>query len=83
MRLVRLGLLLCGAALFLWLLVSIGPGAIIQAFRDLSWRLLIILVFLSCIGGGWVIGWIHLRPAPRPVLGRRRPGASKRRHVCR
>src|SRR5512142_666649 len=25
--------------------------------------LLIVLVFLSCIGGGWVIGWIHLRPA--------------------
>src|SRR4030095_15226097 len=41
----RLGLLLCVAALFLWLVVSIGPGAIIQAFRDLSWRLLIILVF--------------------------------------
>ncbi len=45
MRLVRLGLLLCGAALFLWLLVSIGPGAVVQAFTDLSWRLLIILVF--------------------------------------
>jgi uncharacterized protein (TIRG00374 family) len=45
MRLVRLGLLLCGAALFLWLLFSIGPGAVVQAFRDLSWRLLIILVF--------------------------------------
>ena len=45
MRLVRLGLLLCGAALFLWLLASIGPGAVIQAFTDLSWRLLIIMVF--------------------------------------
>lgn len=45
MRLVRLGLLLCGAALFLWLLVSIGPGAVVQAFTDLSWRLLVILVF--------------------------------------
>src|SRR4030095_16789920 len=45
MRLVRLGLLLCGAALFLWLVVSIGPGAIIQAFRDLSWGPLIILFF--------------------------------------
>jgi uncharacterized protein (TIRG00374 family) len=45
MRLVRLGLLLCGAALFLWLLASIGPGAVVQAFTDLSWRLLIILVF--------------------------------------
>jgi glycosyltransferase 2 family protein len=44
MRLVRLGLLVCGAALFLWLLATIGPGAVIQAFSDLSWRLLIILV---------------------------------------
>ena len=45
MRLVRLGLLVCGAALFVWLLATIGPGAIVQAFAELSWRLLIILVF--------------------------------------
>lgn len=45
MRLVRLGLLVCGAALFLWLLATIGPGSVVQAFADLSWRLLIILVF--------------------------------------
>ena len=45
MRLVRLGLLVCGAALFLWLLATIGPGVIVQAFVDLSWRLLILLVF--------------------------------------
>ena len=45
MRLLRLGLLLAGAALFVWLVVSIGPGAVVQAFRDLSWRLLVILVF--------------------------------------
>jgi uncharacterized protein (TIRG00374 family) len=45
MRLVRLGLLVCGAALFVWLLATIGPGAVVQAFADLSWRLLIILVF--------------------------------------
>src|SRR5712691_1278258 len=45
MRWVRLGLFVCGAALFLWLLASIGPGAVVQAFTDLSWRLLIILVF--------------------------------------
>jgi uncharacterized protein (TIRG00374 family) len=45
MRLVRLGLLVCGAALFVWLLATIGPGAVVQAFVDLSWRLLIILVF--------------------------------------
>ena len=45
MRLVRLGLLVCGAALFVWLLAAIGPGAVVQAFTDLSWRLLIILGF--------------------------------------
>jgi glycosyltransferase 2 family protein len=45
MRLVRLGLLVCGAALFVWLLVTIGPGAVGQAFAELSWRLAIILVF--------------------------------------
>jgi uncharacterized protein (TIRG00374 family) len=45
MRLLRLGLLLAGAALFVWLVVSIGPGAVVQAFTDLSWRLLVILVF--------------------------------------
>jgi hypothetical protein len=45
MRLVRLGLLLCGAALCLWLLVSVGPGAIRQAFRGLSWRLIINHIF--------------------------------------
>jgi uncharacterized protein (TIRG00374 family) len=45
MRLVRLGLLVCGAALFVWLLATIGLGAVVQAFAELSWRLLIILVF--------------------------------------
>src|SRR3970282_489436 len=45
MRRVRLGLLVCGAALFVWRLAPIGPGAVVQAFAELSWRLLIILVF--------------------------------------
>ena len=45
MRLARPGLLVCGAALFVWLLATIGPGAVAQAFAELSWRLLIILVF--------------------------------------
>ena len=45
MRLVRLGLLVCGAALFVWLLATIGPGTVVQAFAELSWRLLIIFVF--------------------------------------
>ena len=45
MRLVRLGLAVCGAALFVWLLATIGPGPVLQAFADLSWRLLVILAF--------------------------------------
>ena len=45
MRWVRLGLLLCGTALFLGLLVHVGPRAVGEAFTELSWRLLIILVF--------------------------------------
>jgi uncharacterized protein (TIRG00374 family) len=45
MRLVRLALLLGGAALFVWLVISIGPDAVVQAFSDLSWRLLVVLVF--------------------------------------
>src|SRR4030095_14840240 len=65
----RLGLLLCVAALFLWLVVSIGPGAIIQAFRDLSWRVLIILVFpfgLTTLLD--TLGWRYaFRGAPRPL----------------
>src|SRR5690242_18105363 len=44
--------------------------------------LLITLVFLLCFGGGWVIGWLHLRAARRPVPGRRRPGASRPRRAC-
>src|SRR5207247_10633181 len=44
-RWIQLGLFVCGAALFVWLLAAIGPGAVVQAFSDLSWRLLIILVF--------------------------------------
>ncbi len=44
MRLVRLALLVCGAALFVWLVATIGPGAVVEAFAELSWRLLIILV---------------------------------------
>ncbi|HTY78657.1 MAG TPA: flippase-like domain-containing protein [Candidatus Bathyarchaeia archaeon] len=45
MRWIRLALLLGGAALFAWLVASIGPRAILAAFADLSWRLVVILVF--------------------------------------
>lgn len=45
MRLVRLGLLALGATLFVWLIATIGPAVVIQAFTDLSWRLLVLLAF--------------------------------------
>jgi len=38
-------LLACGAALFAFVIVSIGPGTIVASFRVLSWRLLILIVF--------------------------------------
>ena len=42
---VRLSLFVVGAALFMVLLVRIGPGAVAEAFSTLSWRVLVILCF--------------------------------------
>ena len=42
---VRMGLFLCGAALFTFLVVKIGPAAIAASFAQLSWRLPVVLVF--------------------------------------
>jgi hypothetical protein len=44
-RVYRAVLLACGAALFAFLIVSIGPGTIAESFRVLSWRLLVLIVF--------------------------------------
>jgi len=44
-RLVRVALFGCGAALVLFLFLRIGPTAVLGSFRQLSWRLLIVIVF--------------------------------------
>jgi uncharacterized protein (TIRG00374 family) len=41
-------MLACGAALFVVLVIGIGPGTIAASFRQLSWRLLLLIVF-PCI----------------------------------
>src|SRR5207244_10158942 len=47
MRWVRLGLLLCGTALFLRLLLHVGPRAVLRAFPALSRALRIIFIYPS------------------------------------
>ena len=42
---IRVMLLIGGSALFIVLVVRIGPAAVIASFSDLSWRLLVILCF--------------------------------------
>jgi hypothetical protein len=40
--------LVCGAALLTSLILTIGPATVVASFRELSWRLLIVIVF-PCI----------------------------------
>jgi putative membrane protein len=80
-RWIRLGLFVCGAALFVWLLATIGPGAVVQAFSDLSWRLLIILVFPFGITTlldtlGWRYAFRRDRVPFRALLGARLAGEA-------
>jgi glycosyltransferase 2 family protein len=41
----RAVLVACGSTLFVWLVVQIGPQAVLASFERLSWRLLVLLVF--------------------------------------
>ena len=41
----RVALLVCGGALFAYLILSIGPATVLASFRELSWRLLLVIVF--------------------------------------
>src|SRR5262245_65928004 len=41
----RAVVLACGAALFTWLVYSMGPATILESFRVLSWRLVPLIVF--------------------------------------
>lgn len=45
LRILRVGLVLGGAALFAFLLVEIGVAAITSSFAQLSWRLVVLLIF--------------------------------------
>jgi uncharacterized membrane protein YbhN (UPF0104 family) len=47
-RLYRAALIACGAALFAFLIISIGPATVVASFRLLSWRLVPLIVF-PCI----------------------------------
>src|SRR5437870_7116570 len=37
--------LVCGASLLAYLILSIGPATVLASFRELSWRLLLVIVF--------------------------------------
>src|SRR5262249_771224 len=41
----RAVLIACGAALFVYLVLRSGPAAVVESFRSLSWRLLVVIVF--------------------------------------
>jgi uncharacterized protein (TIRG00374 family) len=41
----RAVLLLCGAVLFASLVLTIGPATVLASFRELSWRLLLVIAF--------------------------------------
>jgi uncharacterized protein (TIRG00374 family) len=47
--LLRLLLVVVGVGLVLYLTIRIGPDAIWEAFRSLSWGLLVVLVFPTCL----------------------------------
>jgi len=61
----RLLLVLAGIVVVGYLIVRVGPGAVWRAFRELSWRLALILVFPTCLAVlADTLGWrfTFLRP---------------------
>jgi uncharacterized protein (TIRG00374 family) len=48
-RLLRPLLILAGVVLIGYLIHRIGPAAILSAFRSLSWRLVLVLIFPTCL----------------------------------
>jgi uncharacterized protein (TIRG00374 family) len=44
-RLYRAALLACGATLFAFLIISIGPATVVASFRLLSWRIVPLIIF--------------------------------------
>jgi len=49
MRWARIALFVCGAVLFIALLIHIGPAVVMSFFAELSWRLPVILLFPFCL----------------------------------
>ena len=72
MAIARFAFFICGAALFVVLLVQIGPAAVVASFSDLSWRLLVILCFpFVLINAFDTLGWkfaFRRDGVPFPVL---------------
>jgi hypothetical protein len=44
-RLYRAAMLVCGAALFAYLIYTMGPATVVASFQALSWRLFVVIVF--------------------------------------
>ena len=65
----RAALLLCGLALFAYLIADVGLATIGASFRMLSWRLLIVLVFPCTVFKLFdTLGWLWTFPGERPSL---------------
>src|SRR5262249_15303198 len=66
-RLWRVALVLCGLGLLVYLIAEIGPAAIADSFRILSWRLLVVLVFPCIVFKVFdTLGWLWTFPGKRP-----------------
>jgi uncharacterized protein (TIRG00374 family) len=71
LRRFRLILVLAGAAVIAFLIVQVGPAAIGSAFRSLSWRLLVVLVFPTCLAVvADTLGWRFAFLTPPRSFGR-------------
>jgi len=67
-RLYRAALLACGAALLAFLVIRIGPATVVESFRVLSWRLVLLIVFPCIVLKTFdALAWgfaFHERPVP-------------------
>src|SRR5712692_8273088 len=81
LRLLRVGLVLGGAALFAFLLVQIGVGSIASSFAQLSWRLFVLLIFPFVLVTvfdtlGWRFAFLHDRVPFSTLLSTRLAGEA-------
>jgi glycosyltransferase 2 family protein len=62
----RAALLVCGVALFSYLIVRVGPGAVLASFEALSWRLVVVAVFPCVVVKAFdTLGWVFAFPTDR------------------